>query len=502
MLHAGFRLRWHSSDTVEIVRTSYWTALLMLVPLAGCFADVPGAAPSELFPGENGFGERDAGSGGGVAGGGSGSLDGGAVEDAALLSDAYVMGTTSVSCDGVAVGETQQRTRYAQAQVVAPDTCQSELQTRTCEAGGFSDWTGTYDAESCVSATVRSCGPVASGDSQTRTRFFAATVDNYMQCQSEEQTRTCTDGSFSAWTGTARYASCSVSFLGQCNPLSSIACEPQTSCVGFWPLPAQCLGLNGHSCTENADCKGTCVEQSCVAAQVARGGACDDAADCAACTGGQVACSNKACLCGDGAACANNNECVGTCVAQQCVPANTTCDKSDDCRDGRTCVKAGVSATGTCLLPSGAACTDNAQCEVICRVDMCAGLGIEGDACDEGADCAAGLSCSGASGAQHCTSLAAQGESCAQTSDCQSPLVCRMVSGSMQCATAATLASPCTADGDCAAGLTCAAVAAAGDAGAGFKLCLTKTGGACVNGVTCASGVCSSSGPGGMGTCQ
>ena len=48
--------------------------------------------------------------------------------------------------------ETQTRTRFAAASVPAGQTCVSQQQTRTCNSGQWSSWTGTYVHEACAPA--------------------------------------------------------------------------------------------------------------------------------------------------------------------------------------------------------------------------------------------------------------------------------------------------------------------------------------------------------------
>ncbi len=127
-------------------------------------------------------------------------------------------GTGGASCGEVASGATETRTRYLAANVVSPDSCQAELQVRVCNDGVFSDFNGSFTNASCTVASIPdgggslplSCGAVASGESQTRVRFQAASVIAPAQCVSENQSRLCSNGVFSAYSGSFTNANCSV----------------------------------------------------------------------------------------------------------------------------------------------------------------------------------------------------------------------------------------------------------------------------------------------------
>ena len=108
------------------------------------------------------------------------------------------------TCDGVSLGVIQQRIRYAESQVVEPATCRSETQSRTCTESGFSAWSGGFQAESCAVSTVRSCGATVSGGTESRQLYPVAKTDDYTKCAPETQTRTCTDGTWSDWSGSAQ----------------------------------------------------------------------------------------------------------------------------------------------------------------------------------------------------------------------------------------------------------------------------------------------------------
>jgi hypothetical protein len=415
--------------------------------LVACYAELPGSAPIDDFSNgsfpEAGFPPNLGGGlpggdpiGGGMGGdldtGMSGPLDAGG--DVGLVT----------SCDGSPVGTLQMRTLYAEAQVVPPMTCKGEVQSRVCRNTGWSAWSGSYKAESCMEAAVRSCGDVAHGASETRERYAQAVVSEYTSCVPEEQIRDCDDGTFSAWSGSYTVEKCEVGFLGRCNVLSDFGCVATTACT-FKVAGSQCLGTTSHSCSANAECQsGVCVGGSCVAAKMPVTGACDEAADCAACSNSIAAvCSaTNQCVCGNGATCSNNSHCQGTCVASRCVAPNSTCDNDDDCTiASHKCVRPALSSSGTCLLRNGQTCSTNAQCEHVCRPldgneqftqKACAARGTSGDHCDENADCVSSQSlqlvCRTASGeaGPHCWSPLPALAACEETADCDqsTPTVC------------------------------------------------------------------------------
>jgi hypothetical protein len=336
--------------------------------LVACSVDVAGTAPDEIeFPD----------GGGGIDSGVIPFGDGGGP----LTGDATVQ-----SCTG-ATQET--RVRFEQAQVVAPATCNSETQRRSCSGGTFGAWSGSFSAEACELAPYNSCGNTVHGGQEKRTRYASAI--GTPACQKEEQSRTCSDGTFSDWTGSYAVESCAIAFLGGCELFGGeFSCESGTVCMlkGGLSLDAVCVGSLNHACSANGDCiTGTsCIAGKC-AIKSSPGGACEEQSDCNGCgSNNSVSCAQNVCACSDNSSCSSNSQCLGTCVASKCVPANTTCDNADDCRDGYQCKMAGGKPKG-CYLPDGAACTANSNCEHVCRAGQCAPLGGASEVCDEDADC-------------------------------------------------------------------------------------------------------------------
>jgi hypothetical protein len=471
--------------------SSLWLAAAAAFTTFACYAELPGSSdhafdsgafvvPGGLDAGSTGGsedggggfpggGSLDAGGGDTGSGAGGGGQQGGGEGGSA---EAGVDGGLG-PCDGVAQGAIQQRVRHAEAQVVAPTTCQSETQMRTCGETGFSAWTGTYQAESCEPAAVRSCGATPHGGTEARQRYPFDFTDDHRDCVAETQTRACDDGSFGEWSGEAEHDRCVVTFLGDCGAAGvfsgSSLCETGTSCA-FAGLQPRCLGSGGHSCSSNNECVNFCVGGACTGASIARGGSCDDTTDCSktscpSASGGNAttaSCVANACVCAAGSGCTANNQCAGTCVAQSifqsaCVVANTSCDNIDDCRGDAKCIKSGSASTGTCLVPDGKPCGPDIKCEHVCR----------------------------ASG--KCGAAGKPNETCAQNSECAAPLVCRAATaGASACQMPGQLSETCdAADGvaDCVSGYTCTqqgvCMLAAG------QQCVVSTGA-----LSCASGVC------------
>jgi hypothetical protein len=410
------------------VNVSSVTLATPLVLVLACYVEVPGNAASvDVSLADAGFGGTTSGlgdAGAGLEAGGPLDRDGGASADAG-------------SCDGVGLGTVQSRVRYAEAQVLAGDSCSSEMQQRSCTASGWSNWSGSFAADRCSPAAFRSCGAVAHGASEQRRRFAGDVVSNFALCFPETQTRVCNDGTLGAWSGSARFERCTVSLLGICNPIAA-----ENTCVTGTVCPllrAMCVGTTGHACGANGECQSSvCVAGSCASGKVPSGGACDETSDCAACTNAVAAVCSAAgvCTCGAGAGCSANNQCAGTCAAQLCVTVNTTCDNDEDCnRDTSKCVKAsGQDNVGTCRLKDKQVCTSNAQCEHVCRpIDEnddfvrseCADPAKDSFHCDENADCEGTLVCrpwpdqaQPSDVGTHCQAPGAAYEQCDESLDC------------------------------------------------------------------------------------
>jgi len=120
------------------------------------------------------------------------------------------------SCDGEMHNTQQSRVRYADAMPAAGQPCVSELQVRTCDNGTWTGWSGTLGAEQCVS-TEPMCGDVPSGGQETRVRYASSQVPFGDECRSETQARTCSAGLFGPWSGSHTDLTCSVAAPKSCD---------------------------------------------------------------------------------------------------------------------------------------------------------------------------------------------------------------------------------------------------------------------------------------------
>lgn len=109
-------------------------------------------------------------------------------------------------------GAVDERSRYQSAHVPFGETCEVEMQTRTCWDGTWSEWSGTYAEETCAVDDPSACTDpdTEHGGSDHRTRYATASVPFGSSCEAEDQTRTCSNGAWSDWSGTYAYETCSV----------------------------------------------------------------------------------------------------------------------------------------------------------------------------------------------------------------------------------------------------------------------------------------------------
>lgn len=132
------------------------------------------------------------------------------------------------SCGNIPHGGIDSRTRYQSASVPFGGTCMSEVQTRVCNNGSFSGFSGTFSQNSCVVQAAAGCGNLASGQQQSRTMYQTATVPFGSTCVSEIQRRTCVNGSFSSFSGTFQFNSCQVSQPASCGALADGQTQTRT----------------------------------------------------------------------------------------------------------------------------------------------------------------------------------------------------------------------------------------------------------------------------------
>lgn len=120
------------------------------------------------------------------------------------------MSSDPEDCGDVEHGKEQTRTRYEAEEVPFGDECVSEEQSRECDDGEFTDWSGDFEETSCEELPSESCGDFANGETETRTFYETESVPHGDTCVSEERMRTCVDGEFSAWDGSFPFTSCTI----------------------------------------------------------------------------------------------------------------------------------------------------------------------------------------------------------------------------------------------------------------------------------------------------
>lgn len=152
--------------------------------------------------------------------------------------------------------EQETRTRYQTASVAYGQTCVSEEQSRTCTGGEWTEWSGDFAFPSCTVGEPAACGGQAHGTVQQRARYLSATIPIGGSCESEQQTRSCQNGTWSSWSGTFENTSC---LEGEC-------AIGDRRCVGEQPQACSGDGSfqnEGSLCTaSNRVCGagGECVE--------------------------------------------------------------------------------------------------------------------------------------------------------------------------------------------------------------------------------------------------
>ncbi len=129
------------------------------------------------------------------------------------------------SCGETSHGGVESRIMYKDSDVEHGSTCVSEQQTRTCTNGDLSAWSGSYKNENCVVGNPKDCGAVAHLGSETRVRYEKLLVGFNSECQSEEQNRTCNDGTLSDWSGTYTELTCESEGPENCGDLNHNSSE-------------------------------------------------------------------------------------------------------------------------------------------------------------------------------------------------------------------------------------------------------------------------------------
>ena len=114
------------------------------------------------------------------------------------------------SCGNTPNNGTESRIAYSASSVPYGQSCSTiqQSQTRTCNNGTWSAWSGTFTNLTCSVAAASSCGNIASGEGDTRVRYQTATAPLGSTCVSEIQTALCINGQLGNWSGTYTYSQC------------------------------------------------------------------------------------------------------------------------------------------------------------------------------------------------------------------------------------------------------------------------------------------------------
>lgn len=277
---------------------------------------------------------------------------------------------TAADCDGTPHGGSVTRTMYQTASVPHGQTCLEEVQTRGCFDGTWGGWSGTYSYASCSEGAAASCGDTPHGGTETRVRFESESVPSGESCVSENQTRTCNDGVWGAWSGSYNFTTCTLEEeLAFCQE----ACDYDVDCfymgleLGIICEDNRCVA---DSCHSDADCT-TAPQTHC---ELSTGECiCDDAS-----CGPGLQCLPEG-YCG----CADDSACSLLTFSPSCNTATGSCECTDtSCGPGFQCMPSGVcgcatdaacasmlsqpvcnSATGRCECDA-ASCGEGTQCRV------------------------------------------------------------------------------------------------------------------------------------------
>jgi parallel beta-helix repeat protein len=230
-------------------------------------------------------------------------------------------------------------------------------------------------------------------------------------------------------------------FGGPCDllPVDESDCAAGLRCVA-----GECLKDLGAPCSENSECADHCVAAVCTVASGV-GGPCDagDDSDCAG-----LVCNANA-VCEAAAACADNDACAAlglTCIAGFCQHLSSTggaCDDAADCAAALTC------QAGVCARAPGGSCSHGGECATgFCVDGVCCHTACAGncDRCDTSGDgtCVADDSrCGGSCGSCSTTTGNCQADAARCTGDCAT---CAGAGTAFDCAADAT---QCGADCTC-----------------------------------------------------
>jgi hypothetical protein len=234
-------------------------------------------------------------------------------------------------------GATESRSRYEAEVVLLPGTCQRQDQTRQCVQGNWWSWSGWYTFEGCTVRAANDCDGLSHGEHQVRYRYRIAIVDDYQSCEREVQSRICNDGTLTPWSGSFGAPTCAISLGGAC-AMGDLENRPCAEGVcAYSSAGPRCLLDTGAACSSDEQCAGTCVAGVCRPLSGA-GHPCDDVSDCTN-HANDRSCVDGLCRAPDGYACWRNEECLNSCLNGRCAPRDAQCDPDDssDCPVGTTC---------------------------------------------------------------------------------------------------------------------------------------------------------------------
>lgn len=132
------------------------------------------------------------------------------------------------SCGNTPNGGKETRVRFKTADVPFGTACQTEEQIRSCNDGAFSAWSGSFGFDACSVDSPSDCGPLSHGQSETRQKFQAATVPFGDSCRSERQSRSCENGTLTIWSGTFSFDACLPEAPKSCGNTSHLQFESRT----------------------------------------------------------------------------------------------------------------------------------------------------------------------------------------------------------------------------------------------------------------------------------
>lgn len=143
-------------------------------------------------------------------GGNNGGDNGGGSEVTTPTEPEIIIPIPPKNCGETAHLEFISRTMFKDQSVAFGASCQSELQLAQCVDGSFEEWSGNFQYSNCSIQAPASCDNIAHGGSQSRIMYSQATVEYGQSCTSQAQTRTCDNGTFTAWSGNFQFDNCIV----------------------------------------------------------------------------------------------------------------------------------------------------------------------------------------------------------------------------------------------------------------------------------------------------